>query len=112
LKVLLEILAKGSWNGKDQSDPEVRAMFQPDAILNSIWYKQRLQSKQTVDLRLLQRHIAYLTEYCQRSTHAAVIERLKLNERLHQAHQRLIACQSPNYLSSLHGTLGVDPHLV
>ncbi len=61
LKVLLEILANGTWNGKDQSDPEVRAMFQRDAIVNSEWYKQRLQSKQAVDSKLLQRHIFYLT---------------------------------------------------
>ncbi len=112
LKVLLEILANGTWNGKDQSDPEVRAMFQRDAIVNSEWYKQRLQSKQAVDSKLLQRHIFYLTEYCQRSTHAAVIERLKLHEKLHQAHQRLIECQNPTYLSQLQGTLGVDPYLV
>jgi phosphoenolpyruvate carboxykinase (diphosphate) len=112
LKVLLEILANGSWNGKDQSDPEVRAMFHRDAILNSEWYKRRLQSKQTVDQRLHQRHITYLTEYCQRGTHAAVIDRLKLNDRLQQVHQRLLECQKAEYLSSLHGTLGVDPHLV
>jgi phosphoenolpyruvate carboxykinase (diphosphate) len=112
LKVLLEILANGTWNGKDQSDPEVRAMFQRDAILNSAWYKQRLQCKQTVDSKLLQRHIFYLTEYCHRGTHAAVIDRLKLNERLQQAHHRLIECQNQNYLFRLQGTLGVDPYLV
>lgn len=112
LKVLLEILANGTWQGKDHKAPEVRAMFARDAILLSDWYSERLKSKQAVDQKLWQRHIFYLTEYCHRTTHTAVIERLKLNERLQQAHQRLIACQSPQYLESLRGTLGVDPSLV
>jgi hypothetical protein len=112
LKVLLEILAHGSWNGQDLSSSEVRQLFQREAILDSDWYYQRLLSKQTIDVRRWQRHVFYLTEYCHRGTHQAVIDRLNLSERLQQAHRQLEACQSASYIDQLRGTLGGDPALV
>jgi hypothetical protein len=112
LKVVLEIMAHGNWQGKDHSHPEIRAMFTRDAILGSDWYQQRLVSKQTVDIQLWQRHQAYLTEYCNRSTHKAVIERLQLKDRLEKTGERLAFCRSLAYLDRIRGTLGVDPCLV
>ncbi len=112
LKVLLEIMARGSWQGYDQTHPEVRSMFAREAILQSDWYKRRVLSKQTVDVRLWQRHIAYLTEYCGRSTHTSVVQRLGLRDRLKNANQRLAYCQSDAYLDRIRGTLGVDPSLI
>jgi hypothetical protein len=112
LKVLLEILARGSWNGQDLSSPEVRHLFQRQAILDSDWYYQRLLGKQTIDIRRWQRHVFYLTEYCHRGTHQAVIDRLDLPARLQQAHRELETCQSAEYVEQLRGTLGVDPTLV
>jgi len=112
LKVVLSIMAHGNWQGKDQSHPEVRAMFNRQTILDSDWYRQRLISKQAVDVRLWQRHRDYLTEYCSRSTHAAVTERLKLKERLSDSQERLAFCRSPGYLDRIRGTLGVDPSLL
>ncbi|MDZ4851146.1 MAG: hypothetical protein SGI77_17805 [Pirellulaceae bacterium] len=111
LKVLLEIMAHGSWNKKDHSHPEVRAMFTREAILGSDWYQQRLVTKQAVDIRLWERHLAYLTEYCNRTTHGAVVARLKLNERLKNSQERLDFCRSSAYVDRIRGTLGVDPSL-
>jgi phosphoenolpyruvate carboxykinase (diphosphate) len=111
LKVLLEIMAHGQWQGKDHSHPNVRKMFTRDAILGSEWYQQRLVSKQAIDIQLWQRHQAYLTEYCNRSTHKAVIERLGLKERLQKTAERLAFCHSAAYLDRIRGTLGVDPCL-
>lgn len=112
LKVLLEIMANGHSHGKDHKHPEVRAMFSRDAILGSVWYQQRLVSKQAVDIQLWQQHQTYLTEYCNRVTHKAVIERLQLKDRLKTARERLAYCGSQSYIDRIRGTLGVDPSLV
>ncbi len=86
-------------------------MFQRDAILKSDWYDKRIKAKQAVDIKLWQRHIFYLTEYCTRATHSTVIERLNLQERLKDAHDKLSICTSSDYLQNLYGTIGVDPAL-
>jgi hypothetical protein len=78
-------------------------------MLQSDWYKARLRTKQQVDRRLWQHHVEYLTEYCARTTHKTVIERLNLHERLQQARERLEYCQSDAYIERIKETLGVDP---
>ena len=45
LRALLHIMVHGQYQGKDISHPELRALFTREALLESDWYKQRLQTK-------------------------------------------------------------------
>ena len=40
LKILLNIMAYGEYEGKDISNPELRKYFDRDYVLNSDWYKR------------------------------------------------------------------------
>lgn len=46
LKILLNIMAYGTYEGKEISDPELRKFFDRDYIINSDWSKERLELKQ------------------------------------------------------------------
>ena len=45
LKALLEIMANGSWEGKGLKSKEFRSLFKPEAILESEWYLERLETR-------------------------------------------------------------------
>jgi len=109
LKALLTIMATGSYEGKDAHHPEIRAMFSREALLASDWYQERLEEKQKRDVRLWQRHIAYLEGYANRPTHQDLVERFDIRGRLERAKTRLAQVQGSDYLASLSGTLGADP---
>ncbi len=108
LRALLSIMAHGNWEGHDSSSPEVRQMFTKEHLLGSQWYRDRLEAKRQVDIQLWERHVRYLTEYVSRRTHKAVIERLKLQDRLREAQSRLAFCRTDAYFERIQGTLGTQ----
>ncbi len=112
LQAVLSVMAHGNWNGKSIKDPEVRNLFNRDAMLSSVWYRQRLQAKRRADIALWQRHLSYLKEYCNHGSHGDVISRLKLEDRIQQAQAKLDFFNSDAYLQRIEGTLGTDPTLV
>jgi hypothetical protein len=75
----------------------------------SDWYRQRLLVKQRRDIALWQRHVAYLTAFLARPSHADEAARLGLVARLAQAERQLGVVAAPAYLASLSGTIGADP---
>jgi len=109
LKALLYIMANGDFEGKDAHDPKIRAMFTREALLSSDWYKKRLEVKQARDIALWQRHIAYLTGFLERESHAEEARRLKISKQLSIANEKLEQVSSDAYLEELVGTLGADP---
>jgi hypothetical protein len=109
LCALLHIMADGHYQGKDAHHPEIRAMFTRDYLLASDWYRERLHIKQQRDIALWQRHVDYLGDFLEESSHQTLIDELKLVERHRQAQQKLVELASPAYLESLVGTLGADP---
>ena len=109
LQAILKIMAEGAWNGFSLSSPAVRSLFTRENLMQSDWYRSRLQCKQRVDIALWTRHVAYLEEYCGRPTHSAVTKRLGLQKQLQLAKAQLQACSQPTYLDTLVGCLGVDP---
>jgi len=111
LKAVLHIMAKGDYNGKTLQDEEVRALFYRDTIINSDWYKERLETQQRIKVKLWQRHEAYLQAFLQRDSHKDVVQQLGLEERLKVAKQNLQRVSSPEYLQSLQGSIGADPSL-
>ncbi|MDP2783080.1 MAG: hypothetical protein Q8O38_00610, partial [Sulfurimicrobium sp.] len=109
LKALLHIMANGHYEGKDVHDPTIRALFTREALLASDWYQERLKTKQVRDIRLWERHLAYLDTFAHRTSHQDMAERLDIQERLEGAKTKLEWVKSAAYLHSLSGTIGADP---
>jgi hypothetical protein len=86
-------------------------LFTRESMLASDWYRQRLVAKHQVDVRLARTKAQALEAYCADPMHSAAVDRLNLRKRLEFAKQELARCESPKYLESLQGTLGVDPVL-
>ena len=112
LKALLHIMAHGNFEGKPLTDPSVRALFTREALLESDWYRARLDSKVKVEQSLWKRHIAYLEDFLTKPNYQSELERLDVNGRLEAAKSRLDHLATPAYRESLVGTIGADPKLV
>jgi hypothetical protein len=102
-------MATGSFEGKDASHPDIRAMFTREYLLASDWYKDRLKTKQRKDIALWKRHLAYLETYARDATAAEEDTHLDLPTRRAHTAAELDRVSSPAYLESLIGTLGTDP---
>jgi hypothetical protein len=109
LKALLYIMAEGHYQGKDVHHPDIRALFSREALLASDWYRERLEVKQARDIRLWERHIAYLEAFAGRASHQDVAAALSIRDRLAGARAKLERVRSAAYLESLQGTIGADP---
>jgi hypothetical protein len=105
-------MVHGNWEGKTLDDPEVRGMFDRQAMLDSDWYRARLDAKRRADINLWRRHKEYLESFVEIRTHSEIATRMNLPARIKQAEERLEYFSSDEYLSRIEGTLGTDPHLV
>jgi hypothetical protein len=111
LRVLLRIMAEGSFEGKTERAPEIRRMFTREALLASDWYNQRLQARQVCDLALWSRHVEYLQKFIADSHNTGVAAQLNLAARRELAQQELARVKSPDYLKALRGMIGAEPRL-
>ena len=112
IKSLLEIMAKGSWNGKGLKDPEFRQLFEPEAILSSEWYKERLETRIDVTENYWKGRVNYLEEFLSDHINREASERLGIKERLEfskDALSRLDAREEA--VARIHGCLGTDPSI-
>jgi hypothetical protein len=109
LQALLEIMATGSYQGKDVHHPDIRKMFTREFLLNSDWYRRRLETKQSRDVWLWRRHLAYLDKFLSNPRNNEESERLGLAGRREWVAIELGQTDTPAYLQSLVGTLGADP---
>jgi hypothetical protein len=110
LQALLRIMADGE--NADASalvDAGLRSTFTRDRLLESDWYRDRLETKQVRDRALWTRHVASLEGFVARSSHAEVAAKMNLAQRLERARQHLAHVASDAYLAGLSGTLGADP---
>jgi hypothetical protein len=109
LRALLHIMAQGQFEGRDLGHAKTRALFTRENMLTSEWYAERLRAKQSVDAKLWQRHIGYLTKFIMRPHYADEAARLNIEDRLHKARTELKRIVAPTYLEELRGTLGANP---
>nr|WP_305907508.1 hypothetical protein [Methylomarinum sp. Ch1-1]MDP4520268.1 hypothetical protein [Methylomarinum sp. Ch1-1] len=109
LYALLHIMAKGEFDGKDASHPDIRNLFTRDYLLASDWYQERLEIKQQRDSELWRRHVDYLDRYLTEASHQKTAEQMAIQERLLEAQDKLQWVGHPDYLDSLVGTIGADP---
>jgi len=109
LRAILHIMAHGEYEGKTAESKEVRDLFSRDAIVNSDWYRERLEAAKQVDTSIWKRHVAYLEAFTEKPIYASEFDRLRIREKLEQARERLAVCESADLA---HGTIGSDPALV
>jgi hypothetical protein len=102
LHALLHIMVYGKYSGMDLSHPNVRKLFTREALLESDWYRERLETKQRRDLALLRRYERSLESAGQRGRPQPESLRQWLRERLEHV-------GSSAYVAELVGTLGADP---
>ena len=109
LQALLLMMATGKYDGMDAQHPNFRAMFTRENLLDSDWYRERLEVKQHRDIALWTRHVASLRSFLEDGKYADEAARLGIARRLQSAEQTLAQVSQPGYLASLVGTLGADP---
>ncbi|WP_404308573.1 hypothetical protein [Neorhodopirellula lusitana] len=109
LRAVLDIMVHGEHNGHTIDSPEVRKLFDREALISSDWYARRLQAKQARDIRHWQDFEVRLNEFIAEPTNEEAVERLALKDRLAYVQSQLQLAQASSYPSSLMGGLGVDP---
>jgi hypothetical protein len=109
LKALLHIMAQGHYLGKSVHDPEIRRMFERDALLASGWYRERLEVKQARDIALWQRHLDALERFRSSGGSLPAADPRELDHRLSFAWAQMARVGAPSYLAELTGSIGADP---
>jgi len=109
LKILLHMMAYGTYDGKEMSDPELRSYFERDYVINSDWYKERLQLKQLKDINFYTDQISYLERFISNAENNLLVAEMDLETRLQNVKNMLEVASSPDYIDSLVGTIGADP---
>ncbi|MEO8070220.1 MAG: hypothetical protein ABI652_02375, partial [Acidobacteriota bacterium] len=89
IQALLHIMAHGTFNGLTIESPQLRQLFDREAVLGSDWYRERLRVKQQRDIALWTRHVAARGRP--------------------EIRAELARVSAPDYLDELVGTIGADP---
>lgn len=105
LKALLHIMAYGHYEGMGIDHPQIRALFERDAMLQSPWYHERLITKQLRDVALWTRHAEALA----RAVSLGHQWPEDLAARREHVARQLEHLSSERYLDELVGTIGADP---
>jgi hypothetical protein len=109
LKALLHIMAHGHFLGKGVNDPQIRRMFERDALLASDWYRERLEVKQARDIALWRRHVDALEQFRLSGGNLPSQNPDELDCRLSLAQAQMARVSAPDYREELIGTIGADP---
>ena len=112
LKILLNIMAYGTYEGKEISDPELRKFFDRGYVINSDWYKERLVLKQQKDLKFFSNQIEYLETFISNPSNLNIVSEMNIEERLEKVKMKFRETSSENYIESIIGTIGADPLFV
>ncbi len=106
IKALLYIMATGEYQGIHESDPRLLEMFTRESLLASDWYRERLRTKQSIDIALWTRHTAALDSL---TASGMPVPQIDLECRLTKARQHLQHVKSNSYFAELVGTIAADP---
>ena len=108
IRALLSIMAHGHFEGKTETDTDIRAMFTLDSLLESEWYHTRLQTRQKRDIALWTRLVSSVLQALTQPDRFDPAFRSQLEARLELARQELERVSRPAYLQELVGTLGAS----
>jgi hypothetical protein len=109
LKALLHIMRDDHYEGKKLNDSANRNLFTRRALLDSDWYRQRLEAKQRIDIRLWERHVRALEHFLNLNVQDEDLSRLHVHDRLDAARLHLQQVRAPEYLRYLQGSIGAQP---
>ncbi len=109
LKALIHIMASGRYEGKEITDPEIRSLFEREAVLSSEWYQKRLIIKQDRKADCCRKHINYLDDFIGQNHNARKVETLGCRDRLSAVKIRLAYVESDTFIEDHAGTIGADP---
>ncbi len=109
LKALLHIMARGQYEGKDISDPEIRKLFDREYVIGSSWYRERLLLKQQKEIRHWENLIDYITGFIAAPENREISEKLALSGKLQKCKASLEDARSESYIRRITGTIGSDP---
>jgi len=108
LKILLGIMAHGECDGMTAASPEFREMFTLKSLLESNWYRARLERYAMNQKAHLERSIPYVEAFLGNTHYKRIAERLGVKERLKRIQSRLEEIEDGEFVNSLVGTLGAD----
>jgi len=108
LKAVLHVMAKGHYEGKSISDPEVRMLFTRDYVLASDWYHERLERYRNSEIEYLEKSIVYLRSFLAEKAEPQSLSAKRAQAELLRARERLERLMDKNYLSIIDGSLGKD----
>ena len=109
LKALLNIMAYGTYEGKNLESEDIRHLFTREYMVKSDWYQARLHSQQEQDIQSWKKHVDYLEKFLEKESHAGVAKRMGIESRLENARAKLDKVSSSSHLDSLVGTIGRQP---
>ena len=105
IRILLGIMAQGSYEGYTLDAPEFRGMFTRESVLASDWYAERVQAAREEERRQARNSIAAMERFIGEPKNAEAAERLRIAEKLQAA--RAVLDEDPeNARRRLVGTLG------
>jgi hypothetical protein len=113
LRALLEVMYHGNWEGKGLLDEEFRSLFDPEKILNSEWYDERLKGRLLVTRKYWGDRIGYLEEFLADKANHEACSRLDVQSRKEFAEDALARlADEDKAISRIRGCLGTDPALL
>ncbi|MCU7939710.1 MAG: hypothetical protein KZQ64_16680 [gamma proteobacterium symbiont of Bathyaustriella thionipta] len=108
LYALLQIMAKGQYDGMTINTPEFRQLFTRDYLLQSDWYFERLTNKQARDAELWRMNHAYVSSQLNETLDNETDKKIDLKARIKEAERMIGVVTSDSYIERLKGTLGAD----
>jgi len=109
LKILLHIMAYGTYEGKEVKSKELRKYFERDYVINSDWYKERLLNKQKRDTDFYFNQIDNLKKFMNNTNNVNLLKEMDIEGRISKAKKMYDEVSSKSYIKSLVGTIGLDP---
>lgn len=111
LKALIYIMADGSYEGMDGASPNFREMFNRENVINSGWYRARLERKVQLETALMNHHLDYLNSISNTMVRDPlnVCDIKDINRRIAWVKSELEKLERENFWEELIGTLGADP---
>ncbi|MCA8983447.1 MAG: hypothetical protein KDA76_06790 [Planctomycetaceae bacterium] len=110
LQCLIDIMVHGEHAGRTIADPELRKLFTAESVLASDWYRERLETRQQGELKLMRRHLAYIDQWLEQAHVHRMADQIGIAARREWVLRQIEKIDSPDYIQTLRGTLGTQPH--
>ena len=108
VRALLSIMAFGEHEGLKIDAPEFRAMFTRESVLQSEWYRSRLETAQGQAIARCDRVIRHIEATRANDVTGEVSDRLDLPARAERARAEHVRVSNPDYLDFLEGMIGAQ----